>query len=281
MSAALRVERHTDAERFLESAQGWLLEAEAENNLPLGMALSWRARTSANVPFYWASVRDGNDVVGCACRTPPYPLVLSRVPAAAIAALVDDVGAAYPSLEGVTGPTAVAEAFASAWIARRGGAWKTHFQLRLHELTRVSFAGPLPSGSLRKATERDLPLACEWMDEFARDTGVPRMAPDLTEQRIARGQLYFWLDGENPRAMVAWGRETRSGCAINTVHTPRQFRRRGYATAAVASLTQALLEAGRRFCCLYTDLANPTSNSIYAKIGYRPIRDDAEIALEP
>ena len=67
-----------------------------------------------------------------------------------------------------------------------------------------------------------MPLALEWMDEFVRDVGVPPMAPDLTGQRIARGQLYFWGDGENPRAMVAWGRETPSGCAINTVYTPQR-----------------------------------------------------------
>jgi uncharacterized protein len=106
------------------------------------------------------------------------------------------------------------------------------------------------------------------------------LAPDVTQQLIGRGQLHFWLDGGHPRAMVAATRETRSGCAINTVYTPPQFRRCGYATAAVATLSASLLDAGRRFCCLYTDLANPTSNAIYAKIGYRPIRDDSEIAFE-
>jgi predicted GNAT family acetyltransferase len=80
--------------------------------------------------------------------------------------------------------------------------------------------------------------------------------------------------------MAATTRPTRSGCSINTVYTPPRHRRRGYATAAVAALSDALLKGGRRFCCLYTDAANPTSNSIYAKIGYRPIRDDAELAFE-
>jgi hypothetical protein len=80
--------------------------------------------------------------------------------------------------------------------------------------------------------------------------------------------------------MVAATRETTSGCSINTVYTPPRFRRHGYATAAVAALSGRLLESGRRFCCLYTDVANPTSNSIYAKIGYKPIRDDVEIAFE-
>ena len=51
--------------------------------------------------------------------------------------------------------------------------------------------------------------------------------------------------------------------------------------ANAETFSETLLRSGRRFCCLYTDRANPTSNSIYAKVGYRPIRDDEEIAFEP
>ena len=43
--------------------------------------------------------------------------------------------------------------------------------------------------------------------------------------------------------------------------------------ALTAALTQQLLDGGRRFCFLFTDLANPTSNSIYQRIGYRPVSD--------
>jgi predicted GNAT family acetyltransferase len=32
---------------------------------------------------------------------------------------------------------------------------------------------------------------------------------------------------------------------------------------------------------LFTDLANPTSNSIYQKIGYRPVFDICEIEFTP
>ncbi len=280
MSEALVIERHADADGFLATAQSWLLEAEIENNLLLGIALGRRGRAPTDPPTYWASVHDAGGVVGCACRTPPHPLVLSRLPAPAIASLAENVGAVYSSLSGVNGPTADAEAFAGAWTTRHGGQWRTRFRLRLHELTRVSFLSPLPPGSLRKAADADLPLAREWMDEYVRDTGIAPLAPDVTEQLVARDHLFFWLDGGSPRSMVATTRETRSVSAINTVYTPQQFRRRGYATAAVATLSQTLLTAGRRCCCLYTDLANPTSNSIYAKIGYRPIRDDMEIAFE-
>ena len=65
-----------------------------------------------------------------------------------------------------------------------------------------------------------------------------------------------------------------STCArINLVYTLPAFRARGYATAAVAALTRRLLAGGSRYCCLYTDLANRTSNSVYRRIGYLPVCD--------
>ena len=244
------------------------------------MALNWLGRPPADPPPYWATVRDANGVVGCAFRTPPHQLGVSRLPGAGIPPLVEDVGRVYPSLNGVGGPAADAEAFARAWIARRGGTWKIRFRMRIHELTKVSFPAALPPGSLRKATEADLPLAREWVDSFVRDVGLAVPVPDMAQRLISRERLFLWIDAGRECAMVSSSRETRSGCAINMVYTPPQLRRSGYATAAVATLSDTLLRSGRRFCCLYTDLANPTSNSIYAKIGYRPIRDDVEIDFE-
>ena len=63
------------------------------------------------------------------------------------------------------------------------------------------------------------------------------------------------------------------GIRIGAVYTPPELRRRGYASALVAAVSQAELDRGRRWCFLFTDLANPTSNRIYQAIGYRPIRD--------
>ena len=57
------------------------------------------------------------------------------------------------------------------------------------------------------------------------------------------------------------------------MYTPPPARGRGYASALVAEASQLQLDAGRRFCFLFTDLANPTSNHIYQAIGYEPVRD--------
>ena len=48
----------------------------------------------------------------------------------------------------------------------------------------------------------------------------------------------------------------------------------GYATALVAALARELLERGKRKLFLTTDVANPTSNAIYARIGFRAENDD-------
>jgi len=63
------------------------------------------------------------------------------------------------------------------------------------------------------------------------------------------------------------------------VYTPRELRGRGFATATVAALSQLLLDQGHQFCCLYTDLANPTSNAIYQRIGYQAVSDSSVYRL--
>jgi predicted GNAT family acetyltransferase len=79
--------------------------------------------------------------------------------------------------------------------------------------------------------------------------------------------------------MAGWAGRTARGVRVSFVYTPPEFRRLGYAAACVASLTQQLLDEGQSFCCLYADLANPTSNGIYQRMGYRPICDVSSYTL--
>ncbi len=60
---------------------------------------------------------------------------------------------------------------------------------------------------------------------------------------------------------------------IGPVWTAPASRGRGYATALVAAASRELLDRGARRVFLTTDLANPVSNAIYARIGYRPVDD--------
>lgn len=80
--------------------------------------------------------------------------------------------------------------------------------------------------------------------------------------------------------MAALARETWTGIAVNAVYTPPEARRRGYASACVAALSQHALEGGREFCMLFTDATNATSNHIYERIGYRFVCNSEEWRFE-
>jgi predicted GNAT family acetyltransferase len=96
--------------------------------------------------------------------------------------------------------------------------------------------------------------------------------------------LLLWEDEGEPVSLAGWGGPTPNGIRIGPVYTPPELRSRGYATALTAELSQRLLDGrlyqgGRQFCFLYTDLANPTSNAIYERIGYRLAAEAAEVVF--
>ena len=209
-----------------------------------------------------------------------------RVPNAAMARrpdppslLVDDVAEIYGALPGVLGPEREATQFADQWTKRRGGTWTIRLRQRIHVLRNVESLSRTASGSLRTAESSDLTLVGKWMAGFMKETGIAvGQAQDLAERLVRESLLYLWEDAE-PRSMVALAGETDHGMRIGYVYTPPEFRGRGCATTAVARLSRLQLESGRSFCCLYTDSANPTSNAIYAEIGYRPLCEVVEVNI--
>jgi uncharacterized protein len=88
--------------------------------------------------------------------------------------------------------------------------------------------------------------------------------------------IVFRLQRFPERTMAASTRPTRNGITVNNVYTPPHQRKKGYASACVAALSQKQLDSGYKYCCLFTDLANPTSNQIYMDIGYQPVCDFGE-----
>ncbi|MBW3589374.1 MAG: GNAT family N-acetyltransferase, partial [Actinobacteria bacterium] len=124
----------------------------------------------------------------------------------------------------------------------------------------------------------ELDLIVSWFKGFNRDIS----AEPIDEERIKRfteslfttedRKVYLWEDGE-PVSMAVHSGPTPNGLRVAIVYTPPDKRRNGYASACVAAVSQVILDSGRTFCFLYTDLANPTSNHIYMEIGYEPVCD--------
>ena len=272
----MKICRFPDARSFLDRAEAWLLRAEVENGLILGTARLLLGEHPYGDPKFLSTIESDGAIVGCAFRTPPYPFVLTRMPVEAIAPLLSDLHEVYVDLPGVHGPELEASNFARDWVALYGGTWSIKYRMRLHELREVRSPENPPAGRLRKATLEESDLANEWAECFVRDTGIEPGHAEFGRRLVREGALYFWGD-DGPRSMVGVGRSTPHGAGISAVYTPPERRGRGYASAAVAAVSEELLRSGWEFCFLYTDLANPTANTIYARTGYEPRHDFVDI----
>ena len=270
----MEVIRYSTAREFLADAEPFLLRAEVENSLILGVALEL-ANSSSELPVapYFAIVRDEDGICVAAFRTLRTKLGITRARRNdALALLAADVHADSPALLGVLGPEPSAEIFAGQLAALRGARAERAISQRIYELREVVAPESPPPGELRQARPDEAELLGGWIAGFlaeVRESGDPRA---LVRERLRRGQLFVW-DDDGPRSMAAWAGKTPNGVRVNFVYTPPEARGHGYASATVAALSERLLDEGNEHCCLYTDLSNPTSNSIYRKIGYRPVSD--------
>ena len=269
----IHVARFPNVQAFIEVTGPFLLAREAEHNLQLGIVDMLRTEPPLSVdPPYLAAVLDGDRVVASMIRTPPRDLVLSEVDdPAALELVVDDL--AGTDLPGVSGPAEHAGHFARLWSAATGQAHQLRMAERIFRLERVIPPAPV-AGDVRPATAVDGALLAEWLRAFAREAlgQEQRALVDVDRWLSANRTMYIWVDG-GPVSMCGVPGRWPTAARIAPVYTPPELRRRGYASALVASVSQGELDAGRKACYLFTDLANPTANHIYEAIGFEPVRD--------
>ena len=305
-----RVEVHPDARAFLGRAEAWLREREDAHNLMLSLAY---ARTGTPAPdeeevggdgrgtvraggkdgqggsedggvgdVLFGTVTEEGRVVGCVMRTPPHKLLLTDLPPEAADAVSGRVAERYDAIPAVLGPEPAAEEVARAWTRRRGGSVHPGMAQRIYRLDRV-VPPQKAEGALRPARPAELEQAVAWGHAFAEEAGTQFATTQQTVERwIRRGELFVWDVAGAPRSIAVAGGRTPRGVRIGYVYTPPEARANGFASNLVAALSQRMLDDGRDFCVLYTDLANPTSNAIYRRVGYEPLMDvrDFEIRAE-
>jgi GNAT superfamily N-acetyltransferase len=251
-----------------------------------------RGAVRGDHPHWWLAVREGGDVVGAAMRTAPfapYPLYVLPMPEEAARELARVLHARGEEVRAVNGALPAARHLADETARLAGGAASVHERMRLWEATEVDVPAS-PPGVLRAARAEDTALATTWWNAFAVDaaeqagrspesaTGEYLEAREMA-RRVEEGLVWLWEDEDGRVVHLTAHNPPAYGVArVGPVYTPREARGRGYASAAVAAVTQRLLEAGAR-ACLFTDLDNPTSNKIYEAVGYRPVVDMANLQI--
>lgn len=268
-------ERCANASDFLDQASPYLLRDEGRFGLAYGVADAVRSgRSFGDGPDWFGVVRDDTGVRGAALQTPPHPVNIA-CDLQDVEALTEALRAVNQPVESVLGTVASAEAFAARWTEGRGGKAEVFMNQRRFELTSVRRPPAPPSGAMRPARQDEGAELLNWARAYACDCGLD---PSTVGTRnggmhsLDEGRLFVWDDGSK-RSMAATARETPSGATINTVYTPPGDRGKGYASVLVADLSQRVIDGGKSFCMLFTDLANPVSNSIYTKVGYAPRED--------
>jgi GNAT superfamily N-acetyltransferase len=233
----------------------------------------------------FACVLDGSGrVQGAALRTPPRPMLASPLDQNAAEELIGPWMAEDPGLNGVNAVAPTARALAAAWAVRTGGRTETQMSMAMHVLQSVTDPPHPASGRLVPVAAEQLETLTEWWAAFAAEADVGsdvESAAAIARARMDAGGAYFWEDEGRPVSLVAINPAVAGVARVGPVYTPPSHRGRGYAGSAVAALSRRALAEGAARCALFTDLANPTSNKIYAEVGYRALNEWETISLGP
>ena len=275
-----------DAYSFLRISQKALEEDEVNGNLILGLSnvLTQNQYTYGNETPFYSIAYENRDISIIGLMTPPKKLLLyeyKNLNDGVMELFANNLYSKYINITGVTGEIDVVKLFVEKWTKITGCSYKVDMNLRVYKLTEVN-KYDRPNGLFRSAEIGDIGIITKFVSEFniaINELENNERLNEIIENGVANNEIFVW-ENKNIVSMARKQRPTKHGMAVSGVYTPVEYRSKGYVTAVVAELSQNILNSGKSFCTLYTDLSNTTSNSIYQKIGYNPICDHISYRFE-
>lgn len=280
----VQIKKIDDAISFLNLMHPLLLEKEAEYNLLLGLTVLRTKLKDKPDDYHYLAVYDKGALVG-GCVVSEKNLVISQTPGPLLLPLAQYLFEQQLKFPGVVGPAATCEIFARIWQNLSGKKYKLGMAQKIYQLDNVTIPENI-SGQMVQAMQAHVNLVGQWVFEFSCEaiphepTTIEKMN-EFAAQKIKNGEVFLWqLPSGEIVSMNAVGRPTNNGISVSAVYTPKSLRGKGYASVVVAKTSELMLKNGRKFCVLYTDLANPTSNKIYQKIGYKEVASSKHFVFE-
>jgi GNAT superfamily N-acetyltransferase len=270
----------TDVHAFVDAAGPWLLARPVENtSLVTGVESARAGRATWHGGFrtmgWWT---DAGQAEGAFLLSGEW-LWVTRMPDEAATALVD----LLPETIEVGGPVDTVEAIGRGWTARRAdGSAEVAMRQRLYRLDQLAKPDDV-AGSARAAGPDDREAVVAQRMAFELEclgrTGDPDRIGVVVDDLIGYGGTFLWVVGETAVSSAAMTRPVAGMARIGGVYTPPEHRRHGYGAAVVAAISMAAQAKGIEEIVLFTDLANPTSNSVYQRIGFTPVEDYLDMML--
>lgn len=266
----MHVTRPGDPASFLELTAAYRAADPVRTNV-IGSVATGVLQGRAYDEEHWFVVHDDSGaVVGAAIWTLPYRLLVAPMPDAAAAALGEAVLGLPAVPPGVIGPTGTVDAL----LATTG--WRTEVHMHEHVLVLGEFQPPVGvPGHARPLTEDDVDLAAAWMRQFSIDADA--LIPDPRESVVGRMANHrFWVVDGEPVSFASHAPIVGAGSGavgrVGPVFTPAEHRGKGYGGAVTAAVVEHLLPL-TSLVMLFTDAANPTSNGVYERLGFRQAAD--------
>ena len=269
---------------FLKNAGPLLYRDEVANSLMLGLCEGMVGNPSKISPLLFRVLQE-DETVTAAIQTPPKNLVISYAKPDVLDILILALQKIEADFPGVVGPNKESEYFSDRWS--RLVAKKTRLAMgqKIYRLDQVKFPKNI-DGSFGMANSEQTQIVHDWVMAFVNESLPPNEVRDAQHwgdfacRAVQKKAAHFWMQNNKPVSMAFVSRPTKNGISVNGVYTPPEFRKKGYASAVVSHLSQKMLDSGQKFCVLYTDLSNPTSNKIYQEIGYREVCDSKHFFFE-
>ena len=280
MLDCVEVRIHESAGEFRAIAEPLYRRDPVTNTIELTLLRANRFGDDALLLSVW---EDGT-AVGAALQTPPYPLACNGIPIEVHAVVATELARTRPGLTGVRGKRDMALAFADAWHAATGLAGTVTTEERLYRLGMLQPPAGV-CGAHREAADADQALLVDWVEQFFVET-FSHQRDDTAGRRFidnanAVGDRFvLWNDDGSPVSMAMLRAPSAGVSRIGPVFTPPGSRGHGYGSAVTAAAAQLARDAGVDDVVLFADLANPTSNAIYQRIGFDAVADSVRVEFE-
>lgn len=227
------------------------------------------------------TVWNNSAMVGATLQTPPHRLLCNAIPADNVSVVAAELARVRPELTGVRGEQHTAVAFADAWRVVTGRPGTVTVEERLYRLGTLRAPTAL-TGAPRLAEDNDRGRLVDWVELFFTETsGHPRDddAGDAFVDKANRvgDRFVLWTVDGTPVSMAMLRAPAAGVSRIGPMFTPAAERGHGYGSAVTAAASELAHRSGTADVVLFADLANPTSNKIYQRIGFEPVFDSIRI----
>ncbi len=274
----MKVLKITDVSEFEKLCKPFLMPKESFYNLKIGLCDAIKKRTLPATNPHFFVIENNNQITACALNSHSVkPLAISKMNRDEINFFVDYLFNQKLNFQAAVGEIETINYFTELYCKKFNLSKKLNIHLGIYQTDTIFL--PNMDGEIFLATEVNEQIVQEFIFQFESECFPNRKSSkeEIAQiaQRHIKNRAIYLLKNKNSDIIAMGGntRNSENAGTINLIFTPKQLRNNGYGSFITAKIALELLKK-KKFVNLHTDLNNPTSNSIYQKIGFKFIGEN-------